>query len=42
MGKDPQVERTSKRKRSVTHMGKKRGKGESGVYFKGVKSVRLK
>lgn len=39
MGKDPEVERTSKGKRSIRHMGKeKRDKDESGVYFKGVKS----
>lgn len=39
MGKDPKGERTSKGKRSVTHMGKeKRDKDESDVYFTGVKS----
>jgi len=39
MGKDPEVERTSKGKRSITRMAKeKRDNEESGVYFTEVKS----
>lgn len=39
MGKGPEVERTSKGKRSIMHMGKEeRDKDNSGVYFPGVKS----
>lgn len=39
MGKDPEVERTSKGKKSITHVGKeKRDKDKTGVYFTGVKS----
>lgn len=39
MGKDPEVERTSKGKKSITRMGKeKRDKDETGVSFTEVKS----
>lgn len=39
MGKDPEVERNSKGKRSITRIGKEeRDKDNSGVYFPGLKS----